>query len=109
MERAMLQAQLVADPAQSPGGSPKVTKFPGTFQIHRAHDDVIMNMVLIYVVLQNDKSVVSLRQPHSKFLADLIGFLRRHFTRLKRLPEVIGNHIIRTPDSAGLVDILPLG
>ena len=70
--KAMRQAQLIADPAQSPGGTPKVTKFPGTFQIHRAHDDVIMNMVLIYV-RANDKSVVSLRQPHSKFLADLIG------------------------------------
>ena len=67
-----------------------------------------MDMVLVYVSA-DDKGVVSLRQPHGKFLADLISFLRRHFTWLKRLPEVIGNHIIRTPDSAGLVDILPLG
>ena len=67
-----------------------------------------MDMVLIYV-RADDKGIVSLRQPHSKFLADLISFLWRHFTWLKRLPEVIGNHIIRTPDSAGLVDILPLG
>ena len=104
----MLQTQLIADPAQSPGGTPEVAEFPGTFQIYRAHDDVIMDMVLIYV-RADDKSVVSLRQPHGKFLTDLIGFLRRHFTRLKCLPEMVGNHVIRTPDSAGLVDILPLG
>ena len=86
----------------------KLREFPGTFQIYRTHDDVIMDMVPVYV-RADDKSVVSLRQPHGKFLTDLIGFLRRHFTWLKRLPEMIGNHIIRTPDSAGLVDILPLG
>ena len=67
-----------------------------------------MDMVLIYMCT-DDKGVVPLRQPHGKFLADLVGFLRCHFTRLKRLPEVIGNHIIRTPDSASQIDILPLG
>ena len=66
------------------------------------------DMVLIYV-RADDKSVVSLRQPHGKLLADLVGFFRRHFTRLKCLPEMVGNHVIRAPDSAGLVDILPLG
>ena len=104
----MLQTQLIVDPAQSPGRTPEVTEFPVTFQIYRTHDDVIMDMVLVYVCA-DDKSVVSLRQPHSKILADLIGFLWRHFTWLKRLPEVIGNHIICAPDSASLVDILPLG
>ena len=69
---------------------------------------MIMDMVLIYV-RADDKSVVSLRQPHGKLLADLIGFFRRHFTRLKCLPEMVGNHVICAPDSAGLVDILPLG
>ena len=106
--KAMLQTQLIADPAQGPGGTPEVAEFLGTFQVYRAHDDVIMDMVLIYV-RADDKSVVSLRQPHGKLLADLIGFFRRHFTRLKCLPEMVGNHVIRAPDSAGLVDILPLG
>lgn len=104
----MLQTEFIADPAQSPGGTPEVAEFPGTFQIYRTYDDVIMNMMLVYVRTDN-KSVVSLRQPHGKLLADLVGFLRRHFPRLKCLPEVIGNHIIRTPDSASEIDILPLG
>ena len=100
----MLQTELIADPAQGPGGTPEVAEFSGTFQVYRAHDNVIMDMVLIYV-RADDKSVVSLRQPHGKLLADLIGFFRRHFTRLKCLPEMVGNHVIRAPDSAGLVDI----
>ena len=106
--RDRLQTQLIADPAQSPGGTPEVAEFPGTFQIYRTYDDVIMDMMLVYV-RTDDKNVASLRQSHSKFLADLVGFLRRHFARLKCLPEMVGNHVIRTPDSAGLVDILPLG
>ena len=61
----MLQTELIADPAQGPGGTPEVAEFLGTFQVYRAHDDVIMDMVLIYV-RADDKSVVSLRQPHGK-------------------------------------------
>ncbi len=51
--KAMLQTQLIADPAQSPGGTPKVAEFPGRLQIYRTHDDVIMDMVLVYVRADN--------------------------------------------------------
>ena len=34
--KAMLQTQLIADPAQGPGGTPEVAEFLGTFQVYRA-------------------------------------------------------------------------
>src|SRR5699024_11612995 len=63
--KAMLQTQLITDPAQSPGGTPEVAEFPGTFQIYRTHDDVIMDMVLIYV--RADRSEEHTSELQSRF------------------------------------------
>ena len=41
-----------------------------------------------------DKSMTSLCKTHCQFIADLIRFLRRNFSRLERLSDLIGDHIL---------------
>ena len=54
------------------------------------------------------KSMISLRKSDSRFIADLIGFLRRNLSGLKRLPNLIRNDI--TGDlTSGDTKVLLLG
>lgn len=57
----------------------------------------------------DDKSVPALRQRHSKVIADLIRLFRGDLSWLEGLPQVVGDHIIVLPFSAGNGGILPLG
>ena len=51
----------------------------------------------------NDKSVFALQKPLGKLVADAVGFLRRNFSRLERLPHLIGDNITFLASSGGLL------
>ena len=104
----MLQTQLVIHAPDRPGGTPEIAEFLLAVQRRRIDDDVVMDMVLVNMGTDN-KGVIALRQLQCKFPPDLVCFFRRDFAGLKRLPEMVGDHIIRTPVPSGQVRILPLG
>ena len=43
---------------------------------------------------RHDEGVFSMKKTLSQLIANLICFLRRHFTRLKRLTELIRDHFV---------------
>ena len=51
----------------------------------------------------NNKSVLALQKTLGKLVADAVGFLRRNFSRLERLPHLIGDHIAFLASSGGLL------
>ena len=104
----MLQAQLVIHAPDRPCGAPKVAEFLLTVQCSRIDDDVVMDMVLIYVGADN-KGVIALCQLQRQFLPDPVCFFRSDFSGLKCLPEMVGDHIICAPIPSGQVRILALG
>ena len=56
----------------------------------------------------HDKGVFSLGESHGRLIANLVCLLRRDFSGLKRLPNLICNHIMRL-GSTGDMLILPFG
>ena len=52
-----------------------------------------MNMLPIRMS-RNDEGMLSVKKALRQLIADLICFLRRYPSWLKRLPELIGNHFI---------------
>ena len=67
-----------------------------------------VNVFLVHMGT-DDKSVFPLRQRHCQFIADFVRQLRRDFSRLKRLPQMVGNHIMFLLTVPGDGSILPLG
>ena len=104
----MLQAELVVHSPDRPGGAPKVSEFPGAVKIHGIDNDMVMDMVLVYV-RADDKGIVALRQFQGKLPADLVRLFRRDFAGPKGLAKVIGDHIVGAALSAGEIDILAFG
>ena len=51
----------------------------------------------------DDKGVFALQKPLGKLVADAVGFLRRNFSRLERLPHLIGDHITFLTTAGGLL------
>ena len=67
-----------------------------------------VDVVLVHMGT-DDKSVLALGQRHGEVIADLVRQLRGNLSRLERLPQVVGNHIIVLPLPASNNGILPLG
>jgi hypothetical protein len=67
-----------------------------------------MNVMFVNVSTDN-KSVFAFCQRHSEVIADLVRQLRRDFPGLKRLPQVVGDHIIIFALPASNNGVLPLG
>ena len=67
----MLQTELVVHAPDRPGRSQKVSEFPGAVKIHRVDNDVVMDMVLVYMSA-DDKGIVALCQFQGKLPADLV-------------------------------------
>ena len=51
----------------------------------------------------DDKGVFALQKPIGKLVADAVGFLRRNFSRLERMPHLIGDHITFLAAPGGLL------
>lgn len=56
----------------------------------------------------NDKRIFALGEAHCQFVAHLVGLLCGDLTGAKRLPYLIGNHIIFL-SAPGVKFVLPLG
>lgn len=56
----------------------------------------------------NDESIVAFEKSAGQFITDLVRFFRRDLARFKRLPNLIGNHIVLLR-SSGEDLILALG
>lgn len=56
----------------------------------------------------HDKGVFSIGESHSRLIPNLVRLLRRDFSRLKRLPDLICNHIMCLGSSCDML-ILPFG
>ena len=103
----MLQANLIVHPADCPCGIPKVAELPRAVKIDRIENDVIMDMVLVYMST-DDKGVIPFRQLHGKLLTDLICFFRGELSGQKGLTQMISNHIVTSAAPACEVDVLLL-
>ncbi len=66
---------------------------------------MVMDMVFIHMGTDN-KSMVSFRQLQCQLPPDPVRFFRRDLAGLERLPEMVGDHIIRAPVTSGQVRIL---
>ena len=101
----MLQAQPVIHTPDRPRRAPKIAEFSLAVQRRRIDNDMIMDMVLVYVGADN-KSMIALCQFQSKLLPDPVRFFRRNLPWFKCLPEMIGDHIVCASVPAGHVQIL---
>lgn len=66
-----------------------------------------MNVGLVDVGT-DDKGVVSFGETHCQFPAQAVGLFGGNLTRSEGLSYLIGQHVIRSPMSAGLGGVLPL-
>ena len=67
-------------------------------------DNVVVDVSLVDVGA-DDESVLALGESPGQLHAKPVGFLRRDLARHKGLPQVVGNHIVRTAHPAGAGDI----
>lgn len=67
----MLQTELIVHSPDRPGRAPKVSEFPDAVKIHGIDDDVVMDMVPVYMSA-DDKGIVALCQFQRKLPADLV-------------------------------------
>ena len=65
--------------------------------------------VLFIDVGADHKCVIAFGKALGKLYAQAVGFLRRDLSGNERLPDLIGDHIVRAAASPGFVQILPLG
>ena len=72
-----------------------------------SENDVVMDMVLIRVGA-DDVGVVAFGEAPRQLTAEPVGFFRRDLAGDKGLPQMVGDHIVRTARSAGLLQIQPL-
>ena len=84
----MLQTEAVTDPAQSEAAAEKVTEFPRAVHGGRVEEDVRVNVLLIDMC-GDDELVLSLREAHGEFVANLLRFLRRDFAGGKGLANLV--------------------
>ena len=101
----MFQANHIAESLHRQTRKEEVFEFPCGIQRGRIIDDMIVNMGFVDVG-RNDESVFALCPSHRCFIADLIGFFRRDFSRLKRLAYLVCDDIVLLLP-AGNVLVLP--
>ena len=87
----MFTAEFVAYLRNKPAGVPYISELMRAVQRRRTEDNVIMNVLTIGMCCHNE-GMLSVKKTLRQLIANLICFLRRHFTWLKRLPELIRNH-----------------
>ena len=97
---AVLDADGVAQAVNGAGAAPKVAEFAVTFQRGGVPYNMIVDVRLVDVGA-DDESVLAFGKAPGQLHAQAVGFLRRDLARHKGLPQVVGNHIVRTAHPAG--------
>ena len=98
----MLQTNQVTQPLHRKGGKPEIFEFPGPIQGGRIINNVVVDVRPVGVG-SNDKSVLALQKTLGKLVTDAVGFFWRNFTRLERLPHLIGDDITFLTAPGGLL------
>ena len=106
--KPMLRTHTITQLLNRQTGKEEVVELPGAVNGCRIINDVIVYMGLVDMGCNNE-SMVALRPAHCRFVAHLICFFRGYFSGLEGLAYLIGDHIVRSPLSAGPSLILPLG
>ena len=106
--QSVLNADGVAQSADSSSAAPKVAELPVTVQVDRTPNDMIMDMGLVNVGT-DDKGGFALGEPLGKFYTDPVGFLRGDLPRTEGLANMVGDYIVRATDPSGGGNILALG
>ena len=105
--QSFFNADGIAQSADSFCAAPKVPKFPVTVQIDRRPDNVIMDVRFINMGT-DDKCVFALGKPVGKLHSQPVGFLCGDLAGTEGLPDMIGNHIVRSPHPPGGRNVLAL-
>ena len=105
---SVLNADGVIEPQHSAGAAPKVAELPCLIQRGGVPNHMIMDMLFVDMGADNI-GVFALGESLGKLTAQAVCFLRGDFTRDKGLAQMVGNYIILTAHSAGLLDVLIFG
>ena len=97
---AVLDADGIAQAMDGAGASPKVAELAVTLQRGGVPDNMVVDVSLVDVGA-DDESVFAFGKAPGQLYAQPVGFLRRDLARHKGLPQVVGNHIVRTAHPAG--------
>src|SRR5699024_5872997 len=97
---AVFDADGIAQTVDSAGAAPKVAELAVTLQRGGVPDNVVVDVSLVDVGA-DDESVFALGEAPGQLHAQAVCFLRRDLARHKGLPQVVGNHIVRTAHPAG--------
>ena len=92
----MFHTEDVTDFLESQPGVMKVPELFSAIQRRGIKDDVVVDVRAICVG-RHQKGVLALGEPHPQFIADPVGFLRRDFSRLEGLANLVGDHIVLLP------------
>lgn len=97
---AVFDADGIAQTVDSAGAAPKVAELAVTLQRGGVPYNMVVDVSLVDVGT-DDESVLALGEAPGQLHAQAVGFLRRDLARHKGLPQVVGNHIVRTAHPAG--------
>ena len=96
----VLNADGIAQTVDGAGAAPKVAELAVTLQRGGVPYNMVVDVSLVNVGA-DDESVLVLGKSPGQLYAQPVGFLRRDLARHKGLPQVVGNHIVRTAHPAG--------
>ena len=105
---SVLDADGIIEPPHSAGAAPKVAELPRLIYGGGVPNHMIMDMLFVDMGA-DDIGVFSLGKPLGKLTAQAVCFFRGNFAGDKGLPQMVGNDIILTAHSTGLLDVLILG
>ena len=105
--KTVFQTEAVTGPPQGKAGAEEIAVLMPCIYLRGIMDDMGMDMGVVDV-RGNNKLMLALCPAHRQLVADLLGLLRRDFTGLERLPNLIQQHIAVRDLSTGKVSIGPL-
>ena len=97
---AVLNADGVAQTVDGAGAAPKIAELAVTLQRSGVPYNMVVDVSLIDVGT-DDESVPALGEAPGQLHAQSVGLLRRDLARHKGLPQMVGDHIVRTAHPAG--------
>ena len=104
----VLNTDCIAEAANRFGAAPEIAELALLIESGGIPNHMIVNMGFVNV-RTDDIGMIAFCEPTCQLAAQTICLLRRDLTGTEGLAEVVSNHIIRTPHSPGVSDILLLG